>query len=1035
MKNILNALFLLIFFIYGSVIYGSPNDLIKHERFISFEQSSVPTYISAQNSNLSVSKDHYKDGSQSLLWAYQQNAILSIKKDLHFEPKDTTGNDTYLSTFTVWVYNPKASDENIEFQFLKNGKVCTSFLFNINYQGWRAVYVAYERDMEGLPVEGMNEIQIKAPQGSSGKLYFDMLLTAARTDQRHHTPDIHQPRVNKQVTDGEIPNHWLTVYANSLITTDTSLYKAAVFPSELDDISQMENRLQELIIRPIKVTDKMIASIESDFNKYNIVVNNGIISGLPLFYIYYIESFERLVPNWEKQYHRDRGQEFREYFTLMLRVANSYVNAKDQKHRDKLQRIFLMMYDHAYDQGVAAGSCMGNFSHYGYSFRHFFTSYFLMKNVLKEHGRLTEATQALQWYAQINEVFIPPTKNGVDMDAFNTFLMGRICSILIMENSPLKTQYIRAFSRWMDFGSRPAPGLDGAFKTDGSAYHHRNNYPAYAVGGLEGLTSMLYLLSRTSFAISGEAHQTVKNVLLTMRFYCNTVHLPLSMSGRHPNGKGELVPIHFARMALSGTPDGSHELDKEMAAAYLRLSANNESSEDLPEYIPKSDSHQNKEMHSLFAKYNILPENNPQGNKAMGYACTSIHRRGNWSAVVRGHSRYLWAAEHYQGANLYGRYLAHGSMQILTADKNKRVTPTTSGWAEEGFDWGRIPGTTTIHLPTEQLEANILNVDKHSGYEEMLFSDEAFAGGLSQNGENGSFAMLLHEHDKYNGSHRARKSFHFLGDKIICLGSDIENQNTDYNTETTIFQLALTDSKGRDYWNSYKPVSEYCIDHLGTGYYVPKKEENNLVLEHNKKQVSRYQNTGEFNSGDWIGLILNHGKAPKRASYEYVVLPQTNIKDKKLINKSYDVIQKDKKAHIVRDNVSNTLSYVFFAPSQSISQSIIQKVDTACLVMMKEIDKNSILLTVANPDLALYRGKADEIYDEQGKRIERSIYSRPWISNECKEVPVTITLRGKWSISEDNKYITVSEKDNTTTLSFKCREAASINVKLKKATK
>ena len=42
-----------------------------------------------------------------------------------------------------------------------------------------------------------------------------------------------------------------------------------------------------------------------------------------------------------------------------------------------------------------------------------------------------------------------------------------------------------------------------------------------------------------------------------------------------------------------------------------------------------------------------------------------------------------------------------------------------------------------------------------SGMEEMLYSDEAFAGGLSQAHLNGNFGMVLHEHDKYNGSHRA----------------------------------------------------------------------------------------------------------------------------------------------------------------------------------------------------------------------------------------------------------------------------------------
>ena len=41
--------------------------------------------------------------------------------------------------------------------------------------------------------------------------------------------------------------------------------------------------------------------------------------------------------------------------------------------------------------------------------------------------------------------------------------------------------------------------------------------------------------------------------------------IPLSMSGRHPDGKGKLVPMHFAMMALAGSPDGKAEYDSEMA--------------------------------------------------------------------------------------------------------------------------------------------------------------------------------------------------------------------------------------------------------------------------------------------------------------------------------------------------------------------------------------------------------------------------------------------------------------------------------------
>ena len=92
-------------------------------------------------------------------------------------------------------------------------------------------------------------------------------------------------------------------------------------------------------------------------------------------------------------------------------------------------------------------------------------------------------------------------------------------------------------------------------------------------------------------------------------------------------------------------------------------------------------------------------------------------------------------------------------------------------------------------------------------------------------------------------------------------------------------------------------------------------------------------------------------------------------------------------------------------------------------------------MTVSNPDLALYRGAADEIYDDQGKRIERSIYSRPWISNDSQEIPVTITLNGQWAVKKNDGFIIVNKQEEKTALTFKCKDAASINVELNRIEK
>ena len=54
------------------------------------------------------------------------------------------------------------------------------------------------------------------------------------------------------------------------------------------------------------------------------------------------------------------------------------------------------------------------------------------------------------------------------------------------------------------------------------------------------------------------------------------------------------------------------------------------------------------------------------------------------------------------------------------------------------------------------------------------------------------------------------------------LGTDIENLNTEYPTETTVFQLAATTPETRQYWESYQSDGQTYIDPNGVGYYISK---------------------------------------------------------------------------------------------------------------------------------------------------------------------------------------------------------------------
>lgn len=998
--------------------------VVTDERLFSFEQPDIPSCITGVQSQLSISDVHYKDGTHSMEWVFEPGGVLELKKDLKFEKKDPTGKDLYLSAFIVWVYNEEPQDAKIEFQFLKDGKKCTSFPFGINFKGWRAAWVCYERDMQGTPEEGMNELRIVAPQ-SKGRLFIDHLITGTKVDARQQTADLQVPFVNAATK-----NHWLVVYKHSLLQPDIEL--TPVSNQQKKEMKLLEKRFRDMNYTKGKVTEKELNTIRKKYDFYQITYKNGHVSGVPIYMVRASEAYERIIPNWDKDMLTKLGVEMKAYFDLMKRIAVAYNNSTDQPEVQKeLRQKFMAMYDHITDQGVTYGSCWGNIHHYGYSVRGLYLAYFLMKDVLREEGRLLEAERTLRWYAITNEVYPKPQGNGIDMDSFNTQTTGRIASILMMEDTPEKLQYLKSFSRWIDYGCRPALGLAGSFKADGGAFHHRNNYPAYAVGGLDGATNMIYLFNHTEWAVSPLAHETVRKVLLAMRFYCNKQHFPLSMSGRHPDGRGKLVPMHYAMMAMAGTPDGNEAYDESMAAAYLRLISDTPADAQEPDYMPKVSNAQERKIAKQLMKQGFRAEEDPEGNLALGYGCVSVQRRDNWSAVVRGHSRYLWAAEHYLGHNLFGRYLAHGSMQILTAAPGQTVTPATSGWKQEGFDWNRIPGATYIHLPLDLLKAKVMNVDTFSGMEEMLYSDEAFAGGLSQQQENGNFGMKLHEHDKYNGTHRARKSYHFIGGTIVCLGTDIENDNADYPTETTIFQLAVNDAAGQEYWKNYQGNGNVWMDHLNTGYYVPVK----ASFEKNFPQRSRLQNSGKDTKGDWVSLVVNHGKAPKGGSYEYAVLPQTDAATMKAFAKKpgYKVLKQDRDAHIVQVPAEGICSYVLFeTPQATLPGGLLQRTDTACLVMVQKEASDKYLLTVAQPDLALYRGDSDEALDENGKRIERSIYSRPWINNESGEIPVTVTLKGRWTVEETPYCKLVSADKKQTVLRFTCKDGASFEVELKK---
>ncbi len=990
---------------------------VDSPRLLTFEDEASLVCARPGKGSVRLTDSHFREGERSLEWTFRQGEPLSLDCEVPFEPMDTTGADTYLSTFIVWVRNDAPYGSPLTFEFRKAGRTCCQFRMGMDFHGWRAVWVCFERDMEGTPEPGMDEIRI-LPPSSEGSICIDHLVTAVKVDSRFQSPDAQAPFVNAGTS-----NHWLLLWKYSLMQPDLPL--EPIDGDVLRELRTVEERFTRMLHEPRPITAERMDKIRKRFAFYGIRrAEDGTVTGRPVFMIRHAEAYERLMPDWDKDYFRKRGLDFLSYFDLMMAVATAWNDCGEGALRTELRSMFLDLYDHITELGVTAGSSWGYCHHYGYDIRKMYPAYFLMRDVLRESGRLEEAAATLLWYAATNEVLPEPESDGIVIDAFNTHLEGRFAGILLMEDSPEKVRYLRSLSRWIDRGCRPAPGLSGSFKTDGACFHHMNNYPAYAVGGLDGATKAIMFLSGTRFRISAVAHGTVRKSLLTLRFCCNLAQWPLSMSGRHPNGSGRLSSLQYGLMALAGTPDGSSQLDTLMARSFLRLTPS----------LPKP-SRFEKQLAGRFRKAGILPEDDPQGNLALGYGCISAHRRGRSLALARGHSRYLWATEQYLGANFYGRWLGYGGLEILSSPAGQPVSLASSGWMEKGFDWNRLPGVTSVHLPWGRLRARVLNVDSFSGFEEMLLSDEAFAGGLSSDGRNGNFGMKVHGHDKYDGSLRARKSYHFIDGMIVALGSGIEDADSLCRTETTIFQLACPSAGEKRHWEGFGEKDRWFVDQCGTGYYVSSFSAGDAVFRRAFPQEGVWERKEGSSLGDWVSLVLDHGAAPSGAGYEYAVLLETDRERMAAFagKPAYKVLRRDNGAHVVSVPAKGVCSYVCFEPQPRMKQGPVVAVDTSALVMTT-VSGKELLLSVSQPDLAFYRGAADEVFDPEGKRTERSVYSRSWTSNESGEIPVTVTLKGRWGAADalPEHVETAPAAKGCTTVRFICREGRSYDLHLKK---
>jgi chondroitin-sulfate-ABC endolyase/exolyase len=801
------------------------------------------------------------------------------------------------------VWNGVPLNSKLIFQFCDGEKVTGWFEFPLDFQGWRRAHLRYswKQQFKGKVSAKTDTIKILAPgNAGEGTVFFDPVVYNGLMDYR------------KQHVPGS--DTWMAV------TPDPERFPLPELlpPEQRKAVQAVRDRAMKRYLKGQTkgMDDLAFAKLAVQCAALGIIRNDTGISGHP---IVKDPGFYKSAGLLELSGPGPIGN-------LMLTVAKAYHQAADPPRRTALGDIYMELNDHVRDQGLVA---KGGFAYGWYGGRNMATATFLMQDLMRKRKRLRQAAEFYDYSYGASAIFDDDAINP-NMDYFHIDAGFRLLGALMQPTPEAQYQWLAAFGRHLSKAIL-FEGRDG-YKSDGSAFHHGFHYMAYAGYTSVSMAQNVKDLANTPFAISDDAFERMKRVLLNMRFFSNTLDVPLSMHGRHP-----FSPHKIPAVALLSFASCKPEPDGDLVSAFLRLRPD-----------------QTLEGYTAEAA--------PQGNLSMPYAGLMAHRRGDWLVTAKGYGKYVTHGESYANNNRFGRYLSNGYLDVMLP--GGRVA---SGCSPKGWDFNRLDGTTVIYLPDDRLRV------PHKGTE-MLRTGKTFVGGVSHLKSNGAFVMQLEGAKHHKSTLKGNKTYFFFDDRVICLGSNIGNDDGENPTHTNLFQKALNPVgkaitvDGETYTKlgieKTLPSDRHhlLIDPIGTGYYLPKGQ---TVAFARKLQTHRDHRDVKEMKGNFATAWIDHGKAPKGTGYEYVLLVGRNELNLKTFmdqvssdNKPYVVHQKDENAHIVYDAGADSWGCAFFASQRVDFEEKglpIVSVGGPCMAMASYTAIGEMTVTVADPNLRLTR--------------------------------------------------------------------------------
>ncbi len=616
--------------------------------------------------------------------------------------------------------------------------------------------------------------------------------------------------------------------------------------------------------------------------------------------------------------------------------------------------------------------------------------------------------------------------NGLNADLIIGILPSRLSYVLTLAPGEQRNNEMRYLQRMIHKALAIADGFADTIKSDFTVNHHKGVYlSAYGPRAIAAASVLAYILDGSPYRLNDISTENLIKALLAVRIYSNMYDHHKGAGGRAASTDGPIILVpFFAHLAQLNTPYQS-----ELKGAFARY-WNPSHPEFFSKFVNQVDAR--KEYISTMGQIevsvdelelNVAREPAPNGHWYFHYAGMSAHRRGEWAALWKGQGKYHWDYEatttsHSSPENLYGRHYSAGALMILNEGK-PAVSGVRSGFQGPGWDWRRIPGTTTLNTT----------------YDEMIFDNNTreypnniFNGGLNLN-EDGLSSIDFQ--DRLT-SVRAKKSFFYFDEYIVALGTGIR-AGEQQELHTTLYQTVLEKPTDPNFLNdvrlegigqveNFSKQAVFLTDATGNAYYVPNPE--NLIMERITQTAPNDSGKRQL-TGDYVSARLLHGTRPQDASYEYYIHVDGGKKGARglaeNIKNLFTIHVQSNDAHVVEYKSKSSMGYALMTENKSTGQ-LVDRTDIPSMVMTTETDQPGIIqIAVMNPDIGKIAGpfRYNDINDRQ------TWHAKPTIQ------PVTLTLIGQWDLVSGDGVSILSTDENSTQIRFDCIDGQSIGATLK----